>query len=261
MMLRRNEIIPMYHQIADFLIKEIVEGVYKEGDKIPTEVELISQFNVSRTTIRLAMNQLIEKGLVEKKSGKGTFVKKSKVYHPIGEFKSLYNTLLESNISAETELVDFRRVKGTDHVCEQLELPKDSDVLEVRRLYHVKNIPIALAKISIHPKYGNQISLVEAKNHPVYQIIEKKHRINIKEANLEIFSSTPSAETANHLRMNQNESALGMERILYTTQDEPVEQTIVYFRADSYRFTIKIPNRDEGQHEMNHLSIKVKKDQ
>jgi GntR family transcriptional regulator len=259
-MLGRDEVIPMYQQIADLLNKQILEGEFKAGDKIPTEVELIEQYNVSRTTVRLAVNQLIEKGLVEKKSGKGTFVKKDRLYHPLREFKSLYDTLLESNIIPETELIDFQWKEANKMVCNSLGIPLKSQVLEVTRLYHVSNSPIAFAKLSIPSKYAKHIKLDEARIHPIYQIIEKKFSFKVKQANFEIFSEKPSNDILQYLKMDEHEPILGMERILYDDKGEAAEHTKAYFRADSYRFTITIPGgNDSAFDHMNHFPLKVKK--
>ncbi len=260
-MIQRDQITPMYQQIANYLTQQIMEGIYKEQDRIPTEVDLMKKFDVSRTTVRLAIEQLIKKGLVEKKSGKGTFVTRSKYYHPLKEFKSLYDTLLESNIVAQTELVDFKTKYAGGKILQLLELSSCDKILEVSRLYHVDEQPIVYAQVSVHPRYSGAISLDEAKLHPIYQILENKFNFQVKQAHMEIFAEKAGPVVSKHLNIEKNDTVLGMERVLYTEHHEPIEHTIAYFHADAYRFTISLPSVDKSHnYRMNQFKFTVKQE-
>lgn len=88
-MLIQDNIIPLYQQLADIIRNSITSGELKYGDKIPTEVELSEKYNVSRITVRAAINELVESGFLIKKQGKGTFVSKPKVQRKIEYLSSL----------------------------------------------------------------------------------------------------------------------------------------------------------------------------
>src|SRR3989304_10174602 len=66
--------IPLHYQVRDFLLREIAEGRLCPGDKLPTETQLMERFGVSRTPVRQAMLDLVHRGLVQRRGGKGTFV-------------------------------------------------------------------------------------------------------------------------------------------------------------------------------------------
>ena len=77
-MVEANSVIPLYKQIVRALSDSIANGTYRPGDKLPTEAELIEQFGVSRITVRSAIKEMEDAGLVERARGKGTFVLEQK---------------------------------------------------------------------------------------------------------------------------------------------------------------------------------------
>ena len=81
-----NETVPYHLQIKDILEQEILKGKYKE--KIPSEMELMERFDVSRSTVRQAVSHLVDEGLLKKKHGKGTFVSFRPVMDWLGSFKT-----------------------------------------------------------------------------------------------------------------------------------------------------------------------------
>lgn len=246
-MLKRSSSEPMYQQISNFLRKKIKEGIYKEGTKIPTETELMEKFNVSRTTVRLALKEIIDDGLIIRKPGKGTFVKSGKVYHNLKGFKGLYETLLDAGLNPETKLLNFYSSYPNEDVKIALKLESDSPVLKVLRLYHIKQEPIALAEISIHPDYMHLLTKEDAELYPVYETIAKRGKFRIQQANFEIFADNANSIIAKALNIEENEAVLGAERILFSTDGNPVEHTYLWFKANSYRFTLSLQEEPELQ--------------
>lgn len=239
-MIKRTSSIPMYLQISDYLKKQIIEGVIEEGNKISTEIELMEQFKVSRTTVRLAMKEVMKNNLVERRPGKGTFVTTGKVYHHLEGFKGLYETLLETGITPETKLLDYKHVRITDHIKKAFELKEDMNGLQVIRLYHMDMRPIALTQITLHPNVSNLISKEESIKFPIYKLLGEKTGCKVKQAHFEIFSENASKYIADCLQIKEHDAVLGAERILYTEEGVPLEHTFLWFRADAYRFTLSL---------------------
>ena len=66
--------IPLYYQLENVLREKITSGTFTGGERLPTEIELIEQYGVSRITVRQALSALAEEGLIDRKQGRGTFV-------------------------------------------------------------------------------------------------------------------------------------------------------------------------------------------
>ena len=80
-----NSPVPLYKQVLDILNDQIARQELKFGDKLPSEAELMKQFGVSRITVRAAISELVEDGILERSQGKGTFVALPKVSHPAND--------------------------------------------------------------------------------------------------------------------------------------------------------------------------------
>ena len=79
MTINRHSLLPLYHQVEETLRRDIANGVYQPGQPIPTEIALQKKYDVSRETVRRAVNNLVLAGLVEKRKGVGTFVTRTKI--------------------------------------------------------------------------------------------------------------------------------------------------------------------------------------
>jgi len=85
-MLNKNDALPLYVQLTRLLRREIMEGVYKEGDLIPSEVQMAQKHDITRTTVRRAISELVNDGLLVQVHGKGTYVCLKEVKYNIWNF-------------------------------------------------------------------------------------------------------------------------------------------------------------------------------
>ena len=74
MSIDKQSLLPLYHQVEESLRQNIADGVYLPDQPMPPEIELQKRFNVSRETVRKAVNNLVLAGLVEKRKGVGPFI-------------------------------------------------------------------------------------------------------------------------------------------------------------------------------------------
>lgn len=88
-----NSIVPLYAQIVESLKRDIENGVYNATERIPAEAELAKQYNVSRITVRRAVDDLVSQGLVEKKQEKGTFICRQKFAKDIKKSPELFRNV------------------------------------------------------------------------------------------------------------------------------------------------------------------------
>ena len=206
----------MCQQISSILERQISEGVYKEGGKIPTEIQLMDQFGVSRTTVRLAIKEITNSKLVKKIPGKGTFV--NKVAHNLEELKLLYDSLIDVGIIPERELLEFEKVSVTSEIKQALGLKENAKVLKIIKLLHVKKRPIAMIEIFLYPKFTNLIKKDEARNYPAYQFLAEEKGLRGKQSDLEFFAENASKEVAEVLQINENDAVIGTKRVLLQTK-------------------------------------------
>ncbi len=140
-MLNPNSPIPLYHQLADALMEQIRSGTYEPGAVIPSENGMARHYNIGRPTVRQAMDILVRKGLVERKRGSGTFVKKQMPQVDLFSLAGTSQAFLTKGIetrSTSLEPVSFQNVQddgtnpfngGTAFFYSRLTLVKDEPIL------------------------------------------------------------------------------------------------------------------------------------
>ena len=98
-----QSIVPLYKQLKDLLLQEIKEGIYKANQKIPTELELSEKYQISRMTVRKALAELVEEGVLAKKQGKGTIVNVSSVAASKGHINRLAYSASKGGLNLFTQ--------------------------------------------------------------------------------------------------------------------------------------------------------------
>ena len=146
-----NSDIPLYSQLVGIIKRSISSGTLNVGDLLPSEAELCRALDVSRNTVRQAIGELEEEGLVVRKRGKGTFVadpntnRRGVRYSFTTEISSL------GKVPSST-LVDFAVITPSREVCEKMELHEGTSVYCFTRVRNVDGEPLIL-ETSYYPKY------------------------------------------------------------------------------------------------------------
>ena len=143
-MVEANSVIPLYKQIVRALSDSIANGTYRPGDKLPTEAELIEQFGVSRITVRSAIKEMEDAGLVERARGKGTFVSSDTQMYAADDRESFTHSCQLAGKQASTRVLamgwDFPSLRDAKF----LGVDDTQKVLRSRRLRLVDDKPTML---------------------------------------------------------------------------------------------------------------------
>jgi GntR family transcriptional regulator len=136
--------VPLYYQLKEEIKKKILNGTYKEDDLIPPERELGEQFNLSSTTVRRALNDLVQERLLERKAGKGTFVRMSKVKRDLRKVLGFTANMQEMGLSPSTKVLGKKIMSANAFARQRLDLEKGAMVLKLNRLRLANDVPMML---------------------------------------------------------------------------------------------------------------------
>ena len=103
---------PLYHQLMQRITDDIEKGNYPVGSRIPPEHELAAAYRVSRVTVRRALAELTQEGLLERKQGKGTFVSVPRISRNLKSINSFHDSCRQSGITAGTRVIHVRGRPG-----------------------------------------------------------------------------------------------------------------------------------------------------
>lgn len=149
-MLENDIAIPLYSQLKDRIISAINNDELKYGEKIPTEIEIMEQYNVSRITVRRAIEELVEEGYLIKKQGKGTFVIKNKIERKLTySYKntqpiSFTKELELNNIIPSAQVIDLKIIDPIEEFNKMLNINLNDKLIYMKRLRLANNIPTAI---------------------------------------------------------------------------------------------------------------------
>ncbi|MFC7686266.1 GntR family transcriptional regulator [Ureibacillus sp. GCM10028918] len=223
-----NNQIPKYVQIADSLrIK--VDKMYKEGqEKFLSDDELIKMFNVSRMTIRQAVQLLVEEGLLKRIQGKGTFiVRKNKLKTDIAKLDTFFQGWYLKNF--HVQLLYRGSIPCPEGIDEKLGVTPGEEVYQVKRLRLSEGIPVVIDNRYLLKQYGEQITDEEYINYSFSHLFLNKFNMSLSEGEIEIEAALASQEISNILNVSVGSP------ILYRSVDLKVKNDCVLTGASSYR--------------------------
>ncbi|MFU8792538.1 MAG: GntR family transcriptional regulator [Acholeplasmataceae bacterium] len=223
---------PIYQVIQTYLKNQIHSGELKHMDMIMSENELKGLFNVSRMTVRQALNNLVNEGYLYRQKGKGTFVKKQVDMNLIDGIQGFTEQMNQLGRVVSNRLISFDIVPSNSVISEKLFLKENTDVYTVQRVRYGDKIPIAVEKLYIPKKLFKSLDTNVFK-HSFYQ--------HVKELNFQMshFTQTIKAIKADqrisdYLEIPQFSPILYTTKITYLTQGFPFEYVETFYRSDQY---------------------------
>ncbi len=229
--------VPKYYQLASILRQKIEDGEWQPRSPIPSERQLESLYHLSRTTIREAINNLVQQGFLYREHGRGTFVSPQKLQKGWMEFTSFSEDLVKRGIQPGQIIRSLERVVPSPRILQRLELAPGSSVCRIERVRLGDGTPIGLqtSYLALRPDQHITLKDMEASG-SLYRILSEKFNIYPSEADetLEVTLATP--EEARLLEIAPNAPLLMSERVLFSQERRPVEYVKILYRGDRYQY-------------------------
>ncbi|GAM74625.1 transcriptional regulator [Vibrio ishigakensis] len=226
---------PRYLQIADTLIERISSGELPAGSMLPTEGELQQEFDVSRVTIRKAMQKLVEKDLLFRQRGSGTYVKAPKAQHNALQLSGFVEEVSAQGKTPSSKIITFELIECDELVAEKLELDLGEEVYSIRRLRLIDDEPEVLEHTFLPVALFPDLS-ISAMRSSKYDYIEKTKGLQIKLSRQSIKPQILDIATANELNIEVSQPVIRVDSVGELASGEVFEYTIHYFRVNQYSF-------------------------
>ncbi len=134
----------LYKNLADRIRDDIFNGRFKAKEQIPTEFDLCETYHVSRSTVRKAIADLVDEGLLTKVHGKGTFVASARVTQPVSEFSSFTGRARNAGIAVTSQVLDIAYELPTNREAAFFNIDAKEKILVVRRLRFANGKPVMI---------------------------------------------------------------------------------------------------------------------
>jgi len=230
--------IPLYYQLKEQIKQSIVSGHFNEGDLIPSERELSNNYNLSSTTIRRALNDLVQEHFLERKAGRGTFVRRRKVRRDLRKVIGFTKNITEMGLSPSTRVLSQKIVTAKAFARERLGLEKGAKVVRIERLRLADDVPMMLETRYIRTDLCPRIEHEDLSS-SLWQVFEEKYGLKPNRHIQGMTILTISGPAATLLTLNDNSLVFLIKGVTYVRENEPIECEESLYRSDKYELTFE----------------------
>lgn len=231
---------PLYARVEAALAAEIAAGILPASSQLPTEDRLIERFTVSRTTVRKAVENLVARGLVEIRRGKGTFVTEPKLTQALTSLSGFVEDMTELGRHATARLLDKRPVPATEEVARQLDVARGALVYRIERVRLADGVAMSFDETYLPLDIGEKVASNDLEAEPIFDLLELRYDLPLIEAQYQLEAVTADERVASALGVEPGSPIFLIERTSYSEGQRPVDYEKLYYRGDLIRFTTRL---------------------
>lgn len=230
-----------YTELANTLVKGITEGKFAVGDQLPSELALADQYDVSRTTVRAALDIVEGLGLITRRRRAGTIVCSNTTSNTYTKSVNTIEDLVNYASHTEREVLGVANVVADEHLAAALECKPGATWLRIRMLrteMDSEGTPLCWNDAYVDPDIGQQIApLVPNGTGLLSQIIEQTVGVTVADIKQTIGATTITGEMAQRLLVEPGVAGLEITRTYLDDAKKPFLITVNTYPADKFRFT------------------------
>ena len=229
---------PLYDQLVDILTEKI-DHEFRPGDLMPSERELSERYGLSRTTVRLALQELERLGLVVRQHGRGTFVAdRSAQTTNLMQSYSFTDQMRAMGREPETTIIEFCEFEADKNLAEHMGVRIGDKLFKLKRLRSADGMPMMVERTYLPVRKFLSLKRPMLEHHALYNVIENTFHEKIRVAEEEFFASIARPADARLLDISEGSPVLDLVRTTYNVGNEIVEYTLSVARADQFKYKV-----------------------
>ncbi|BCA86395.1 GntR family transcriptional regulator [Enterococcus saigonensis] len=229
---------PLYDQLVE-LLKEKIENEYEANMMLPSERELSDVYGLSRTTVRLALQELEKIGYIYRQHGKGTFV--SDLKESSFNLQSMYSfteQMKSLGRHPETNVLDFETIEANKFLANKFNVKLGTKLIKMKRLRSADGEPLMLERTYLPLSKFLSLTKEDLNHKALYDIFREDYNEVVKVAEEELFANIARPKDAPFLDIREGAPVLTLMRKTYNQANEIIEFTYSVARADHFRYKI-----------------------
>ena len=231
----------LYQQVKDYIARRIQEGVWRAGDRLPSENDLVTQFGVSRMTVNRALRELMEQGRIVRVAGVGSFVAEDKPQSTLLQIANLASEIRQRGHDYRCDVLSVERVSATLEVAAALDLRTGESVFHSLCIHREDGIPVQLEDRHVNPSQVPQFTQQDfLQQQPSEYLVRNVPFDQIEHV---VDAVIPTPEQAALLEMNVGEPCLLLTR---RTWSRGVPITVVRCLHPASRYRLGSRFRADG---------------
>lgn len=249
--LDRNSPLPLWAQLLEELTRRLAAGAFAE--RLPTDQELMATYDVGRQTVREAVRRLGESFRLERRRGKGTFVREARFEQPVGTLYSWFQAI-ESQGARQESVVRHCDLRVDALIAGELSVPADVPLFYLERLRMAAGAPLALDRIWMPADLAEPVLEVDFTHTALYDELRDRAGIVPTRGEERIHPVIPIPVVAKLLEMPKGAAAFAIVRNTWVG-DRPLERRHTIVRGDRYAFVSTWPERSGDSSREPYLAL------
>lgn len=235
--------VPLYAQVEAVLAASITDGTYPPGSQLPNEEALLARFGVSRTTLHKTVQNLIKRGLIEIRRGKGTFVTQPRITQELTELSGFVEDMHALGRHPTARLVDQRVLPAPDTAARRLGRMAGTLAMRIQRVRLADGVPLSFDETWLPKEIGEKIVGNDLDTQPIFSLLEEKYNTPLVEAEYRLEATCADGAVAQALNIEPGSSIFLIERTSYSAGHQPVDYEKLYYRGDQIQFVTRLARR------------------
>ena len=229
--------VPHYVQIKRYLRELVAQK--EPNDSMPSEMALAAQFGVSRGTVKQALLDLVNEGIIYRRQGSGTFVSEPRITRSFDRLPSFTEDIRRMGKGPETRILSLKQVPAPPFLLALFGLRKDETVTKFKRVVSTEGTPVVVVTSYLNPHVYPDLRSDEIKE-SLYEALKNKYGF-IPTSARDTYSIVDVApQTAALLKCKKNSSVCFSQRIAYLSDGRTAEYVESFIRSDRFKFNIFI---------------------
>jgi len=234
---------PLFLQVKDALStwinKGLRNGTLSPGDRVPSERDLSTKLDVSGITVKRALNELEQDGLVQRIQGRGSFIARPrKILLGLERLYSLTTVAQERGMTPTRKCLELSSIPATENIANQLQVEIGEPVAKLIRLRLVDAIPLAVDTSYMPLAHFPGILDIDFDEHSLYDVMTNTYNTEPIRAREYLEPTLINKTEAELLEIQEGSPAMLLARLAYGTDDTPLEFNKSIVRGDMCRFYI-----------------------
>ncbi|MBK9124534.1 MAG: GntR family transcriptional regulator [Chloroflexi bacterium] len=229
--------LPYHFQLREIIRGEIAANRWQHGDQLPSENQLCELFAVSRTTVREALDALVNEGLLRREKGLGTFVADPKFLEIwSGSAIGFSDSITQQGYLIDTRVLELTTVPASLHVARELNLPMSTEVYLLRRLRYIMKLPILVVHSYIPTKLFPGLHEIDFTTASLYQTFRNVYGSPVRRVKRGIEALGADENVAGLLELEPGSPVMFIENTAFTDGGTRIEYYTAWRRGDKSRF-------------------------
>jgi len=230
---------PLYVQIQEYLAEKILSGELPPEARISSERELCQELDVSRMTVRRAITELVNEGLLERRHGAGTFVARPKVTYEAAELINYAQAMRSRSLAVSRQLLEFSEVPASRRLAERLHVDIGHPLYRVVLLHLANRVPVILERTFLSCERCDGLQEFDLEKTSLYDLLTQGLEMQVRCIDQEIEAVVASETVAKQLRVEDGFPLLMVTRVVQRVGDDlPIQYSQDLLRGDYARLHV-----------------------